>query len=53
MQGTELVVTADFVLAPAVTRVQVLRKWRFSHFNENFISRFCGNECFSVWPKHK
>ncbi len=52
MQGTELVVTADFVLAPAVTRVQVLRKWRFSHFNEKFISRLCGNECFGVWPKH-
>jgi hypothetical protein len=30
----------------------VLRKWRFSHFNENFISRLCGNECFGVWPKH-
>ena len=53
MQGTELVVTADFVLAPAVTRVQVLHKWRFSHFNENFVSRLCWNECFGVWPKHK
>jgi len=52
MQGTELVVTVTLCIAPAVTRVQVLRKWRFSHFNEKFISRLCGNECFGVWPKH-
>jgi len=31
----------------------VLRKWRFSHFNEKFKSHLCGNECFGVWPKHK
>ena len=29
-----------------------LHKCRFSHFNGKFISRFCGNECFGVWPKH-
>ena len=29
-----------------------LRKWRFSHFNEKFISRLCGSECFGVWPKN-
>jgi len=29
-----------------------LHEWRFSHFNEKFISRLCGSECFGVWPRH-
>ncbi len=31
----------------------VFRKWRFSHFDEKFMSRLRGNDCFGVSPKHK
>jgi len=55
MQDTELVVTATLCLARHGSLGEAKSRQAsggFSHFNEKFISRLCGNACFDVWPEH-